>query len=329
MQTEQRFGLVAQHKSSDRYSIEAEPFDKSAIRFYVRLRDACPNTGPVSDESRITMRLSFYTYSYTDKQSMSVPECFERIARTGYAGVDESSTFGRAMNSNSVTPERRKLIRESAQKYKLRVEAIITHEELSANLYKPEPLDLVAAIDLASDIGGDVVTFHLGGYVEGVPDDEVWKRTVGAIQAAVRHGDARHVALAVDLGIWPKWIVKSMDDLERLFNDVGSKSFGVNYDPAYLMLIDIDPVKFVERFGSRIRHAHLKDSVGKYGKYEERIPGQGQLDYARIVAALAKAKFDGSLAIECFVNQKFEEACDVGYRTLAAAFDKANVKLAR
>src|SRR5665213_769857 len=67
------------------------------------------------------MRLAFYTYSYTDRLNLSVPECFARIAKTGYSGIDESSTFGNAVNSTSVSAERRQLIREAARQHKLRV----------------------------------------------------------------------------------------------------------------------------------------------------------------------------------------------------------------
>lgn len=275
------------------------------------------------------MRLAFYTYSYTDKQQLSIPDCFERIARTGYAGVDESSTFGPAINSDSVSAERRRAIRDAARKYKLRVEAIVTHAELTSSLGSATPLDLESSIDLAADLGGDVVTFHLGGSVKGVDDAELWKRVVGAVQKGARHGDAKHVSLAIDVGPWPTWIVKSSDDLARLFDDVGSKSFGVNFDPSYLALTGIDPVQFVERFGSRIRHVHLKDHIGQYPKWDHHIPGRGALDYAPIVAALGRVKFDGALAIECFVDMKFEEACDTGYGALSAAFTKANLKLAR
>lgn len=275
------------------------------------------------------MRLVFYTYSYTDKQNLPIDECFARIARTGYSGVDESSTFGNAVNSGSVTSERRRAIRDAARKHKLRVEAIVTHAELTQALDGPNALDLAASIDLAADIGGDVVTFHLGGSVKDVPEKELWNRVVQSIQQAARHGDAKHVALAIDVGPWPTWIVKTPDDLARLFDDVGSKSFGVNFDPSYLAVTGIDPVQFVERFGSRIRHVHLKDHVGKYPKWEHHIPGQGEFDYAPIVAALAKVKFDGALAIECFVSMKFEEACDVGFRTLSGAFARANVPLSR
>src|SRR5262249_977590 len=146
--------------------------------------------------------------------------CFARIARTGYSGVDESSTFGNAVNSDSVTAERRRAIRDAARRHKLRVEAIVTHAELTHALDGPGALDLAASIDLAADIGGDVVTFHLGGPLKDVPEKEVWDRTVRAIQAAARHGDAKHVALAIDVGPWPTWIVRTNDDLARLFEDV-------------------------------------------------------------------------------------------------------------
>jgi len=275
------------------------------------------------------MRLAFYTYSYTDRLKLSIADCLARIANTGYAGIDESSTFGAAINSDSVAADRRKLIRETARRDKLRVEAIVTHAELTRSLGTKEPLDLKASIDLAADLGGDVVTFHLGGPRQDVPEGELWKRTVAAIEAAADHGDAKHVALAIDLGIWPEWIVKTTDDLARLFDDVTSDSFGVNFDPSYLAITGIDPVAFIKRFGARIRHVHLKDHIGMYPKWEHRIPGQGEFDYLPSIQALAQAKFKGALAVECFTDMKFEEACDAGYAAMSKAFSKAGVALSR
>jgi sugar phosphate isomerase/epimerase len=271
------------------------------------------------------MRLVFYTYSYTDRLDLPIPETFERIARTGYCGIDESSTYGPHLNSDSVTAERRQLIRETAKKNQLRVEAIISHGELTGSLFAAEKLDLKSAIDLAADLGGDVTTFHLGGPVKGVSPDEVWNKTVAAIKDAASYGDTRHVRLAIDLGPWPEWIVKSGDDLAKLFADVGSKSFGVNYDPSYLTVMGIDPVKFAERFGGRIRHVHLKDHTGRYPDFKHKLPGQGELDYVAIVKALHKAKFKDALAIECFTDMPLAEACDVGYATLKKAFETAGV----
>lgn len=275
------------------------------------------------------MRLAFYTYSYTDRLELPVPETFARIAKSGYCGIDESSTFGKHVNSDSVNAERRTLIRETAKRHRLRVEAIVTHAELTTSLFTAEKLDLIAAVDLAAELGGDVVTFHLGGPVAGVDDADVWKKTVAEIRRAADHGDTKHVRLAVDCGPWPTWIVKTNDDLARLFADVGSKSFGVNFDPCYLAVAGIDPVGFVERFGERIRHVHLKDHRGKYPKFEHKIPGQGELDYVPIVRALHRARFRDALAVECFTDMPLEVACDVGYATMAKAFRANGIEFCR
>src|SRR5438309_1083143 len=90
-----------------------------------------------------TMKLSFYTYSYTDRLKLPVADCLERIARAGYAGIDESGTFGASEDPHSVLPERRRLVRETAKRCGLSVEAVVTHAELTATLARKAPLDLI------------------------------------------------------------------------------------------------------------------------------------------------------------------------------------------
>ena len=51
------------------------------------------------------MRLGFYTYSYTDRQRMPIGQCLERIARTGYSGIDVSGTDGPSADPRSVSAE--------------------------------------------------------------------------------------------------------------------------------------------------------------------------------------------------------------------------------
>lgn len=273
------------------------------------------------------MRLSFYTYSYTDRSNLPIADCLARIARTGYAGIDESGTFGPSADPKSVLPERRKEIRETAMRQKLRVEAVITHAELTPSLVTDQPLDLIGSIDLAVDLGAPVVTFHMGGPVKGLSEQELWRKTVDAAKVAANYGAARHVSLAIDLGIYPVWITSTPDLLAKMFDDVDVPTFGVNFDPSYLEVQGLDPVRFVKRFGPRIRHAHIKDHKGNYPRWDHFIPGKGSMNYVPIFAALAEAKFAGSLAVECFVDMKFEDACDQGYAALAGAAREAGVKL--
>jgi sugar phosphate isomerase/epimerase len=282
------------------------------------------------------MRLSFYTYSYTDKLEMPIGACHERIAKTGYQAIDVSGTNGNSDDPKSFDAERRKITRQTAEANKLRVDAVITHAGLTDSLMggKQKLLDLNGTIDLAVDVGADVVTFHMSGYHDGIARDAEWKRVVEVLKSAADYGAARHVKLAVD-GIWLNWLVNSPDELSRLFADVGSPNFGVNLDPSYLTLMGVDPVTFTKRFPERIFHVHLKDhkleghqviDAIKYPKWTHLIPGEGEMDYARVFKALAESSFAGSAAVECFTDMKFEEACDKGYANMVAAAMNAGVR---
>jgi sugar phosphate isomerase/epimerase len=279
------------------------------------------------------VRLAFYTYSYTDRLKMSIPECLERIARTGYTGIDVSGTNGNSADPRSFDAARRKLTRESAEKHGLKIEAVITHQQLTDAAADPKrnPLDLIGSVDLAADLGAPVVTFHMGGYHEGTPRKVEWQQAVTAIRQAAEHGAGKHVSVAVD-GIWPAWINDSPDEMQRLFDDVDHPSFGVNFDPSYLTLIHVDPVTFAKRFSEEIVHAHLKDhKKGKYApdefpKWTEVMPGRGEMDYSRVFRALAQNGFQGAVAVECFTNMEFVEACESCHQAMSQAARKASVR---
>jgi len=273
------------------------------------------------------LRLGFYTYSYTDRLRMPVETCLKQIARAGYSGIDISGTDGPSTNPKSVSPELRRLTRRTAERLGLQVEAVITHAPLCDSLVDREkdPLDLEGTVDLAVDVGADVITFHMGGYPAGAEHEEFWDAVVARIRDAADYAASRRIFLAVD-GIWPEWVDDSPDTLERLFQDVDSPVFGVNFDPCYLVLMGIDPAGFARRFAKRIVHAHLKDHVGRYSNWTHLIPGRGHMDYAKVFAALREIRFSRSCAVECFTNMPFTEACDDGYRAMTAAAQKAGAR---
>lgn len=273
------------------------------------------------------MRLGFYTYSYLDKLRMSVTDCLARIARTGYSGIDVSGTYGPSDDPKSFDAERRRLVRETADKRGLRIEAVVTHAQLTDTLTDPNrpTLDLAGSIDLATDLGAEVVTFHMGGAPDGTGRDTLWKQVVQNVRQAADYAAARHVSVAVD-GIWPLWLIDSPDTLQQLFDEVDHQGFGVNLDPSYLTLMGVDPVRFVARFHKQIVHAHLKDHKGTYPKWTHLIPGEGEMDYAPVLAALRRHSFDGSLAVECFTDMKFAQACDTGFAEMSRAAKEARVE---
>src|SRR5688572_24831130 len=118
------------------------------------------------------MKLVFYTYSYTDRLQLPVAECLAHIAKAVYAGIDDSATLGASESPHSVTSEHRTLIRDTSRRHGLAVEAVVTHAELTTTMARGQPLDLLGTVDLATDLGASVVTFHAGGSVSERSDDD-------------------------------------------------------------------------------------------------------------------------------------------------------------
>ncbi|HOX56619.1 MAG TPA: sugar phosphate isomerase/epimerase [Candidatus Paceibacterota bacterium] len=97
----------------------------------------------------------------------------------------------------------------------------------------------------------------------------------------------------------------------RMFSDIPSRNFGLNYDPSHLVLQHMDPLSPLREFKSRFFHLHAKDmivhperlnEVGVFAFPKEwhtpRIPGLGDINWAKYMAALYEIGYDGPVCIE-------------------------------
>lgn len=266
--------------------------------------------------------MAFYTYSYTDRLEMSIEPALEKIAATGYDSIDISGTHGASADPRSVTPQLRQLTCQTAERLGLKIEAIITHGTLTDSLFGEEPLDLKGSVDLAVDVGAPLVVFHMGGPTDDAARrQEAWKRVVDYVGEALDYAAPHWVKLAVD-GVWKDWIVDTPESFLQLHEEIGSPFFGVNFDPCYLTLMGLDPVEVARLWKGRIVHGHLKDHAGSDPDLEHRIPGQGEMQYRRVVRALEEIGFGEAIAVETFTNMDFDEACEVGYASMAGAMGR-------
>ena len=121
----------------------------------------------------------------------------------------------------------------------------------------------------------------------------------------------------------------------RMFETIPSPYFGLNYDPSHLHMQMIDPIAPVLEFGPRIFHTHAKDmrididrlnEVGSFVPPMERstakIPGLGEIDWAKWISALAEVGYDGPVCVEVedmayegFVERR-KQALELSYKVL-------------
>jgi sugar phosphate isomerase/epimerase len=99
--------------------------------------------------------------------------------------------------------------------------------------------------------------------------------------------------------------------LRRMFEAVPDGNFGLNFDPSHLVWQKIDYIRLIYDFGDRIFHVHAKDmAIDEEMFYQDgilgcgfrwqipRLPGQGLVDWQKVVAALYDVAYDFVLSIE-------------------------------
>jgi sugar phosphate isomerase/epimerase len=112
---------------------------------------------------------------------------------------------------------------------------------------------------------------------------------------------------------WPggKNLATSPAIWRRMFNDIPSGHFGLNFDPSHFVLQFMDPVSALHEFKDKLFHLHAKDvkidrtrlnQVGVFAHpvewHQPRIPGYGEINWAHFIGTLLETGYDGPVCIE-------------------------------
>jgi sugar phosphate isomerase/epimerase len=125
------------------------------------------------------------------------------------------------------------------------------------------------------------------------------------------------VGVRFALEVHPTEIAFDISSAERAVAALdGRKAFGFNFDASHFAYQGVDYLAFIETFGDRIYHAHMKDvwwsdrptRSGVFGGHLEfghrdrhwdfRSIGRGRVDFEGIVRALNRVGYAGPLSVE-------------------------------
>lgn len=112
---------------------------------------------------------------------------------------------------------------------------------------------------------------------------------------------------------WPggKNLAGSPAIWRRMFADIPSPCFGLNYDPSHLVWQQMDESRPLREFGSRIFHVHAKDvrvdrhlldDLGVLAHpnlwHHPVLPGLGDVDWGRFFSVLGELRYRGAVCVE-------------------------------
>jgi sugar phosphate isomerase/epimerase len=174
-------------------------------------------------------------------------------------------------------------------------------------------------IDAAAALGiGQVNSFVGRDFTLSVDDN--WPRFLETWRPIVAHAEGKDVRIGIEncpmlftRDEWPggKNLATTPALWRRMFDDIPSAHFGLNYDPSHMIWQQMDHIAPIYEFRDRIFHVHAKDAridraaldrhgVLSYPKlwHTPKIPGQGDVRWGAFFGALGDIGYSGHVAIE-------------------------------
>jgi sugar phosphate isomerase/epimerase len=150
--------------------------------------------------------------------------------------------------------------------------------------------------------------------------DENWPRFLKTWKPLIAFAEDHEIKVGIEncpmsftRDEWPggKNLATSPVIWRRMFNDISSPNFGLNYDPSHFVLQRMDPLSPLAEFKDKLFHLHAKDMVVHPERLNEvgifafpkewhtpRIPGFGEIDWAKFMAKLREIDYSGPVCIE-------------------------------
>ncbi len=129
---------------------------------------------------------------------------------------------------------------------------------------------------------------------------------------------------------WPggKNLAISPSVWRRMFAEIPSENFGLNYDPSHPAWMQMDPIAPLRDFADRVFHVHAKDvrvdrkrldEVGILAHplefHEPKLPGLGDVDWGKFFSVLSSTGYAGPVCVEV-EDRAYEGSLEARIRSL-------------
>ena len=174
-------------------------------------------------------------------------------------------------------------------------------------------------INASAKLGVNRVTTFIGRDPAKSVDDN-WPRFLEVWKPLVQHAEDRGVRLAIENcpmyftgDEWPsgKNLAISPAIWHRMFEDIPSDAFGLNYDPSHLLWQQMDYLKPLKEFSDKLFHIHAKDAIIDQAALDDvgilatpleyhtpKLPGLGDINWGKFFSLLGQTGYTGPVAIE-------------------------------
>ena len=152
-------------------------------------------------------------------------------------------------------------------------------------------------LDMVHALGGSIFTLvpsEVGKIVAMADPDTEWEWAVDGIRKVAEHADSLGIRIGLEpLNRFETNFLNRHDQALRLAADVGG-NVGVCLDAFHINIEEADLWQAIRNTGDKLVDFHVADN-------NRRPPGQGHYDWARVIATLKEAGYQGMLTSEFVV----------------------------
>jgi sugar phosphate isomerase/epimerase len=158
--------------------------------------------------------------------------------------------------------------------------------------YLKECLDMVAAL------GGSIFTLvpsEVGKIVAMTDAETEWGWAVEGVREVAKHAAKHGIRIGLEpLNRFETNFLNRHDQALRLMKDANEANLGVCLDAFHIFIEEADPYQAILNTGKNLVDFHVADN-------NRFPPGQGALDWAKIISTLKQAGYDEQLTVEFVV----------------------------
>lgn len=247
------------------------------------------------------MKIAYCTVGF---YQLGLLECIPLLKRLGYQGIEINVTdtpWFPAQLKPDVSESDLRCIKESLAENDLEVSSLsckMSFVDPDDSIRKENIAYTKECIDLAVELGTDIVHGLSGKLAAGDSQAKAWERLCDGVVKCLEWSESRGVRYSLEPV--ENHVVFGTEDMLRLLTDLEARQWHlyVNYDPSHLILFGDDLAEAVRRLADRIIYVHLKDAEGTASEFTFPPLGRGKVDFAAIVQALGEIGYDGYLSVE-------------------------------
>jgi Sugar phosphate isomerases/epimerases len=258
--------------------------------------------------------LAFSTNAYPD---CSLPQAVDRIADIGYDGVeilaDEPHAFLPDTGDDDRERLKRRLDDTGLDVSNINANTAVGYYDDAPPSAFFEPSLCTAtdedrrwrieytkdAVDIAQRVDAPAVSVTSGRPLPGNPPRQAREYLTESLHEILDYAEPRNIDVGIEFE--PELLIECTAEVLDLIDELDRDGLGVNLDIGHAAVYGEDPAETVTQSADHITGIHLEDiGGGRRGKHYHRIPGEGDLDFEAIFAALDRVGYDGYATLELY-----------------------------